>query len=207
MDMPKPTPTRAIPAPTYQSDVVWSIVDGVPDTDKPDPKVYNVEGFRGGQTEPGDDVGLWTSLAIDAGGKPAVAYYDRTNKGLKMAQLIDGTWRISSVERKDRSDIGRYAKLQFVSGNPVIAYLYIEPGGENGALKSGVRVARAASGTPGEGDWTFEDVSVDTSTPCRASIETVNAVPNEEVLSVTCIVKCSSSQRSSVSGRQIKPRP
>src|SRR5918993_3575496 len=43
-------------------------------------------------------------------------------------------------------------------------------------------------------------------TPLRASTETVKAVPRKEVLSATCIVRCSSSQRSSVSGMQMRPR-
>jgi hypothetical protein len=42
--------------------------------------------------------------------------------------------------------------------------------------------------------------------PRRASIETVKAVPRKEVLSATCVVRCNSSHRSSVSGKQIKPR-
>ena len=37
-------------------------------------------------------------------------------------------------------------------------------------------------------------------------METVNAVPRYEVLSATWVVRCSSSQRSSVSGMQIRPR-
>jgi hypothetical protein len=149
--------------------VAWGLVDGVPTEPPPDTVHYNGKGFRGGQTDAGEDVGLWTSIAIDPSGNPAVAYYDRTNKGLKFAQLGDGSWKVSSVQRKEQSDIGKYAKLQFVNGAPVIAYFYLEQGGENGALKSGVRVARAASANPGEGDWTFEDVSIDTATPCRAS--------------------------------------
>jgi hypothetical protein len=43
-------------------------------------------------------------------------------------------------------------------------------------------------------------------TPLRASMETVKAVPKKEVLSATCIVRCSSSQRSSVRGMQMRPR-
>ena len=43
-------------------------------------------------------------------------------------------------------------------------------------------------------------------TPRRPSMEMVNAVPRREVLSATCGGRCNSSQRSSVSGKQIKPR-
>ena len=53
-------------------------------------------------------------------------------------------------------------------GKPVIAYLAIEPG-KDGKITSFVRLARAKSATPGEGDWDFEDVNVNEETPCRAS--------------------------------------
>lgn len=148
--------------------VAWGLVDGVPTDPPPDTVHYNAKGFRGGQTEPGDDVGLWTSIAIDPSGNPAVAYYDRTNKSLKFAQFRDSAWNIATIDVKENSDIGRYAKLQFVNGVPAIAYLYIEPGGENGALKSGVRLATGASANPLEDDWTLDDVSLDAATPCRA---------------------------------------
>jgi hypothetical protein len=142
--------------------VAWVAVDGVPTDPPPDPKLYKASGFRGGQTEPGDDVGLWTSIAIDDAGNPAVAYYDRTNRALKFARSKGDAWEISTVELKTRSDIGRYAKLVFVGATPMIAYLAIEPG-DAGAVKSAVRVATgSASGT-----WGFEDVLVDPATPCR----------------------------------------
>ena len=44
-------------------------------------------------------------------------------------------------------------------------------------------------------------------TPSLASIEVVNAVPMLDVFSCVCGKSCSSSHRSSVSGRQISPRP
>lgn len=149
--------------------VAWGLVDGVPSDPPPDPVHYNSQGFRGGQTEPGEDVGLWTSIAIDPNGQPAVAYYDRTNKALKFAQRTDGAWVISTVQSKESSDIGRYAKLVFVGGVPVIAYMAISPGGENGALISGVRLATASKSNPSESDWTIEEVASDKTTPCRAA--------------------------------------
>ena len=46
-------------------------------------------------------------------------------------------------------------------------------------------------------------------TPRRASIETINAVPNGEVLSISSTIGgiCNSARRSAVSDRQINPRP
>ncbi|WP_437718563.1 hypothetical protein WMF45_20300 [Sorangium sp. So ce448] len=147
--------------------VAWEAVDGVPAEPPVDPARFDVSGFRGGQTEPGDDVGLWTSIAVGPDGEPAVAYYDRTNRALKFAQRQGDTWAVSFVQQAPSSDIGRYAKLLFVKGSPVIAYLAMEPG-EGGAVTSSVRIATGESATPGEGAWRFEDAAKDEATPCRA---------------------------------------
>lgn len=163
------------PAPNYGDLVVgrvvegkvdWEIVDGVPSDPPPDPKLTNVEGFRGGQTAPGPDVGLWTSLAINpATNLPAVAYYDRTNKALKFAALQGaGKWDITVVRDEPEGDVGRYAKLIYENTTPVIAYMYVEPT-ESGLLASGVKLARGnASG------FTIEEVSRNEATPCRAGL-------------------------------------
>jgi hypothetical protein len=153
---------------TWSGDhVAWTVIDGVPSDNPVDPVHYNQGGFRGGQTDAGPDVGLWTSVAIDARGNPMVAYYDRTNRGLKLAQYDGKSWRVITVQQKANADLGKYAKLLVKDGKPVIAYLAVEPGGESGALQSGVRLATASSESPGEADFTFEDVVVDKQTPCR----------------------------------------
>ncbi|MCC6554351.1 MAG: hypothetical protein IT372_15320 [Polyangiaceae bacterium] len=152
---------------TWSGDHVdWVAVDGVPAEPPVDPTKFNTSGFRGGQTEAGEDVGLWTSIAIGPDGEPAVAYSDRTNRGLRFAQRAGGAWRVVPVQVKASSDIGRYAKLTFLNGVPVIAYLAIEPG-DGGAITSSVRLATGASATPGDGEWSFEDVVADKATPCR----------------------------------------
>ena len=157
--------------------VEWQSVDGLPAVDPdlepgtaggpPDPSYNDADGFRGGLTEPGDDVGLWTSIAL-VKDQPRVAYYDAKNRALKFASFDGKQWAMHAVQQKPNSDLGRYAKLMMVGGKPVIAYLFIEPG-SNGGGKSGVRVATAASDTPaGPTDWTFSDVYMDDKTPCRA---------------------------------------
>jgi hypothetical protein len=151
-----------------KSAVDWQIIDGVPTDPAPDPTVYDVNGFRGGQTDPGDDVGMWSSLALDASGNPHIAYYDLTNKALKFASY-DGTgWSVSTVEQKAGADLGRYAKLVYLSnGNPAIAYLDLEPG-TGGWATSKVRLARGKAAAPaGSSDWTYEDVATNNQTPCR----------------------------------------
>jgi hypothetical protein len=181
--------------------VAWQSVDGVPSDPPVDPKSYDVTGFRGGQTESGDDVGTWTSIAVDAKGNPAVAYFDRTHHALKFAQLDGAAWQISTIEGKDHADIGRYAKLIAQGSGFVIAYQWLGPGGDNGALASKVRVATTTRATPKPADWTFEDAAVNPKTPCRASYcgEGTKCVASTKICTATlpksqCNPACSSSQ-------------
>jgi hypothetical protein len=150
--------------------VDWEAVDGVPADPPPDPKTINVDGFRGGQTESGDDVGIWTSMALDAAGNPAVAYYDRGNKALKLARLDGDKWVVSTVDSKPNADIGRYAKIVALSGGFVVAYSTVAAGGTGGALISTIRVATSKNQKPAAGDWTFEEAVTDKTTPCRAAL-------------------------------------
>lgn len=146
--------------------VQWQSVDGVPAEPAPDPAVYDLKSWRGGQTEPGDDVGLWSSLALDASGQPRVAYFDATNNALKFAAFDGSAWTISTVYRQDQQEAGRYAKLAIVDGKLVIAFQVIE-GGAQGLVRSRVVLARSSSTVPGDGGWSMQDVAVEEATPCR----------------------------------------
>ena len=181
---------------TYNGDDIdWKIVDGVPSDPPPDSKAYNAFGFRGGQTEPGDDVGLWTSIAVDGSGNAAVAYYDRTNKALKFAHSNGGDdWKISVVDGGSGVDAGRYAKLHYEGDTAVIAYLEIEPGSGSGFITSKVRVARG-----NEQGFTIEDAVVNASTPCRAAYCSGGTVCVESTGQCTakgtgCAAACASGQ-------------
>src|SRR5439155_24563950 len=112
----------------------------------------DVKGFRDGKNDPGDDVGLWTSVALDADGNPGVAYYDATHHGLKYAHLgADGAWTVTAVKTgSGNSDYGLYAKLAFAGGAPNIAFHFAEP--SDTAFTSGVRLAVGAD-TAGS-SWT-----------------------------------------------------
>lgn len=153
--------------------VAWKTVDGLPDDgEAPDPTLYDLNGFRGGYTEPGADVGLWTSLQVDASGGLHVAYWDATNAALRYARSTDSgaTWSTHSVQQAARKDLGRYAKLLLVDGKPVIAFVAIEAD-TDGKAKSIVRIATASSAAPsGSSDWSFADAAVETGHPCRASL-------------------------------------
>jgi hypothetical protein len=145
--------------------IEWTLVDGVPTEPPVDGAVFNLEGFRGGQTAPGDDVGLWTSIGISpADGRPAVAYYDRTNKALKLARFDGSAWAIETIDDDPAGDMGRYAKLVFDGSNATIAYLATE------AVGSGFAVSKVKLAKQNGGSYSFEDAIVDKETPCRPDL-------------------------------------
>jgi MYXO-CTERM domain-containing protein len=153
-----------------KSQVAWQSVDGVPALPKGTCAVYDPTGWRKGITDSGDDVGLWTSLQMDANDHPIVSYYDATNQALKFASSSDGTkWNVYAVMQVAGSDIGRYSKMLVIDGIPTIAFLIMEPG-TAGKMRSRVEVATASSRTPtSAADWQFEDAAVDDNGPCRAA--------------------------------------
>jgi hypothetical protein len=177
--------------------VDWAVIDGMPtDGDPPDGDFYDVAGYRRGYTEPGDDVGLWTSIA-NVGGRLMVAYYDATNRALKVATKGD-SWSIHTVQKVTNGDVGRYAKLLVVDGKPVIGYLFMESAGD--AAKSGVRIATGKNATPGsESDWTFQDAYTDANTPCRGYLcATGECHPDTgkcSAVSSGCDPKCASPEK------------
>lgn len=146
--------------------VAWTTVDGVPKREIGCAD-HDRTGWRGGETDSGEDVGLWTSIQVNDEGKPVVAYYDATNKRLKVA-IRDEAWSTFVLKEAPGGDVGRYAKMVMVDGRPVIAYLHVEPG-NGGRTRSKLSLARAKTTSPtSAADFTFEDVNVDEEGPCRA---------------------------------------
>jgi MYXO-CTERM domain-containing protein len=155
---------------TASSTVKWVVVDGLPPPLPDDVCPPNdPTGWRGGMLDSGPDVGLWTSLSLDASGHPMVSYYDATNQALKFASSADGvTWSTHTVFQNAGTDAGRYAKMTIVNGNPVVAYLAIETG-TNGYSRTKVSLAHATAPVPkSPSDWQLEDALVDETSPCRA---------------------------------------
>ena len=62
-------------------DESWEWVDGVPDG----PVVVEDSKYRNGIAEKGEDVGMYTSIAVGADGGPMVTYFDRDKASLKFA--------------------------------------------------------------------------------------------------------------------------
>ena len=61
------------------------------------------------------------ALAFDAGGNPAIGYYDASSGALKLARWTGDAWRLEVVD--SAADVGSYASLAFDSGDfPVISY-------------------------------------------------------------------------------------
>jgi hypothetical protein len=151
--------------------VAWQTVDGLPPPPPlgscpPNPKST----WRNGLTDPGPDVGLWTSIQVDAGGNPMVSYYDATNSALKFASSRDGgmTWSSHTVMQAASSDIGRYSKMLISSGLPTVAFLVVEPGMGGWARSRAVLATAKVANPQSASDWSFQDAVVDQQTPCRA---------------------------------------
>lgn len=186
---------------TVSSSVKWVTVDGLPPPLPDDVCPPNdPTGWRGGMLDSGPDVGLWTSLALDASGHPMVSYYDSTNQALKFASSVDGvTWTKHTVFQTAGTDAGRYSKMTLVNGNPVIAYLDIETG-TNGYSRTKVSLAHATVAVPKTAsDWQLEDALVDEASPCRAKDCTsgqacVTSTGTCQAISAGCDAACSSGQ-------------
>jgi hypothetical protein len=137
----------------------WEFVDGVPDG----PVVIEDSNIRGGITAAGDDVGVYTSIQVGADDTPVVAYFDRSNGGLKFAGKFGGAWQHHTVD--DGTGVinpelggeiaGMYASMSVRTddGRPGIAYMALTSAG-GGLTTSEVRFAAATTPTPTTAsDW------------------------------------------------------
>ncbi len=140
--------------------VAWQIIDGVP----AEPPTNAVDGWRGGISEPGDDVGQFTSIITD-GSALRVSYWDVTNGALKFAAASepgdpDGSpdgWAIHTVDANGWA--GQYSDLIATPTGVAVAYLGVNPvAALPGRPTSEARVA-TASGVPGAPtDWTISNI-------------------------------------------------
>jgi len=153
-----------------QQKVAWKTVDGLPTREAGTCADRATSSWRNGESDSGDNVGLWTSIQVGSSGRPLVSYYDATNKKLKYAvETEEGSWKTTTLKEQPLADVGRYSKMILVGGKPVIAFLQIEPGNA-GKTRSKVVVARAKVDVPQDaGDFSFEDAAVEEENPCAAS--------------------------------------
>lgn len=96
-----------------------------------EPKCQYVDGQGTGPQDPGDDVGLFASLALDELERPQVAYFDRTHGRLKLASRSGAGWQVVTVpgtwQRDDVVGWGCSLVLD-ENGLPYIAYLNLSSG-------------------------------------------------------------------------------
>ncbi len=146
--------------------VAWTTVDGIPTREKGCVN-HDPTGFRRGETDSGDDVGLWTSIQVSPEGSPLVSYYDATHHSSKFGVEYRG-FRSFVLREVAGGEAGRYGKMILVDGKPVVAFLQIEPG-TAGRSRSKIVVARARTTRPQRAEeFDFRDVAVDEEGPCRA---------------------------------------
>ncbi len=173
--------------------VDWEIVDGAPSM----PVTNDPSGWRGGVSDPGDDVGRWTSIAMQ-GTTYLISYYDVTNGALKLAAGTPGSWQTHTVD--DAGDSGRYSSLVVTpDGVPMIAYLRIQESTDTpGQVMGSVMVATANIANPAStADWTLTQVASGAMN-CRAAFceSAPTCLATGQCVSATtdCSSACSSGQ-------------
>jgi hypothetical protein len=68
-----------------------------------------------------DDIGWFTSLALDSNNIPHISYYDYTNGDLKYARWTGSDWAMESLDTT--GDVGRYTSIALNDeGHPHISY-------------------------------------------------------------------------------------
>jgi hypothetical protein len=105
----------------------WQFIDGVPDGPVVRPESEN----RDGIFAEGDNVGLYTDIAVNAAGTVFVSYYDKSHGSLKLASFADDAWHLHTIADGNRpSDpelgyelAGQYSSITLdANGVPSVAY-------------------------------------------------------------------------------------
>ncbi len=142
-------------------DKEWEFVDGVPDGPIAVPDSH----IRGGITDPGPDVGLYTSVGVAADDSILISYYDRDTGSLKFAGKYGGVWTKTVVDAGSGRILdpeiggtraGFYTSLTVRKDDnrPGIAYL-AETSQGGGIVIAEVRYAQAMVAQPKlPTDWT-----------------------------------------------------
>ena len=169
----------------------WQVIDGVDMTAGADMP----GGYRFGISDPGPDVGQYTSIALSSG-KPMIAYFDASNGALKFARGPH-PFDVQTVDQGATAavDVGMYAALSLDSGGvPTIAY--VASGMQSGDhFTSELRVAVASNDHPSASDWsisTVDSTTISCAGRCGAGTAClvpamVNGMPNVDPSKSTCV--------------------
>jgi hypothetical protein len=171
----------------------WQVVDGIDPTAVADMP----GGYRHGVSDPGPDVGMYSSIALTKSGAPRIAYYDNTNGALKLAEGPH-PWHVSTVQAGDMKNlkVGLYTRISLDANDiPSIAYMATGISDGNGGFTSELRVATADGPSPTkDSDWKVTVVDT-TRIRCgglcpsgQACIEAamVNGMPNGDPSQASC---------------------
>jgi hypothetical protein len=124
----------------------YMTIDGVPD----ETPTYDPSTWRGGISDPGPNVGAWTSIAL-SNHTARVAYQDRDNNVLKYAYetKAGGSWNNFVVDPGQGEKIGQFTRMLIDgSGYPTIAYLAVGVDDGMGHMVTELRLARATTMDP-----------------------------------------------------------
>ncbi len=138
----------------------WDVIDGLPARSAGTCSPLDPRGWRKGETDPGDNVGQWTSTVVAEDGTQHVTYYDVTHGTLKYALHEPGqAWKMHTIAEGAGVDAGRYASLVLQDAKPVVAFNRLTIGA-NATSKSAVVLAQANVARPGAAsDWTMQTVA------------------------------------------------
>jgi hypothetical protein len=175
---------------TDPKQVGWQYVDGI------DPAApHDLPGdYRHGVSDPGPDVGMYSSIALTKSGDPRIAYYDATNGALKYA-AGPHPFKITTVQMGDGMNlkVGLYTRITLDANDvPTIAYTATGISDGMGGFKSELRIATANGSDPSS--WKFTTVDT-TRIKCaglcgagQACIQAamVNMMPNGDPSQSTC---------------------
>jgi hypothetical protein len=145
--------------------LLWQVVDGLPEGP---PSDTTPNAPRLGQTDPGPDVGRYTSLAVTSNGVPIIAYQDVTNGAVKLAIGPARAWKISTVAAPPAgAKLGFFLSLSLDEADvPTVSYMATGLKRDGGKIASQLVLAQAQTKEPGGPDaWTskvIEEVEV----PC-----------------------------------------
>ena len=134
---------------TDQTNIQYKTVDGVPQ----ETPTYDPSTWRGGISDPGPNVGAWTSIVL-ANHTARVAYQDRDATALKYAFEGDH-WTDYVIDAGHGEAVGEFASMVLdANKQPAIAYLAVGNDDGMGHRVTQLRLARAANADPAStSDW------------------------------------------------------
>ena len=135
--------------------ITWEFVDGVPTSSASIEGA--LDGPRSGQGALGDDVGVYTDIAVDSTGRPHIVYHDRTHGDLKYAVGRSTGWSIHTIA--SNGEAGLYGSIVIgTDDRPKIAFLTVKAD-EGTSRVSRLRVGLATTETPtAAAHWVLRDL-------------------------------------------------